>query len=113
MVARLDGKVLEPDPLLRLERVQGYTGEFVRTLTWVPHGEEVVFASASTVVAMRGACRLQHVGHDSGSSSRSGGGPVALDLVRAGACSPACCCNSPRGGQIGQELLNSSHLMGA
>lgn len=52
-MADLHGAVLEPDPALTLVRVNAYTGEFVRTLVWPPHSEELVFTAGSVVVAMR------------------------------------------------------------
>ncbi len=41
-----------PDPCLLLERVNGYTGEFTRSLMWSPSSDEAVFACNATVVAM-------------------------------------------------------------
>lgn len=53
MVADVHGAVLEPDPIITLERVNAYTGEFVRTVAWPPHSDEVVFTAGSVIVAMQ------------------------------------------------------------
>ncbi|KAK9823925.1 hypothetical protein WJX72_006401 [[Myrmecia] bisecta] len=44
--------ILQPDPALELERINGYTGEYTRLMLWAPNSPEVVFAAASTIVVM-------------------------------------------------------------
>lgn len=41
------------EPSLVLERINSFSGEFTRSLTWAPHSEEVVFIAASALVAMK------------------------------------------------------------
>ena len=40
------------DPALELERVNGYTGEFTRSLLFSPGYDEIVYACNNLVVAM-------------------------------------------------------------
>lgn len=52
-VTQIHGAMLEPDPAITLTRINAYTGEFVRTVVWPPHSNEVVFTAGSVIVAMQ------------------------------------------------------------
>ena len=41
------------EPSLILERVNSFSGEFTRSLTWAPHSDEVVFIASAAIVAMK------------------------------------------------------------
>lgn len=51
--AAMQGPPMVPDPALSLLRINGYSGEFVRCLVWIPGSDEVAYAAASVVVLMR------------------------------------------------------------
>ena len=59
-------------PHMQLSRINAFTGEFTRVLTWAPNSDEVVFAAASVIVAMR-------VGGGGGSGSGSATTATAAD----------------------------------
>jgi hypothetical protein len=54
-----------PEPELTLVRINAFTGEFTRVLAWAPHSDELVFAAASAIVAMRadGSAQRFLLGH--------------------------------------------------
>eukprot|EP00879_Flechtneria_rotunda_P008148 GHRR01008535.1.p1 GENE.GHRR01008535.1~~GHRR01008535.1.p1 ORF type:complete len:516 (+),score=208.91 GHRR01008535.1:756-2303(+) len=44
--------VLQPDPYMALQRVNGYTGDYARSVLYSPATDELVFPAGSVVVAM-------------------------------------------------------------
>lgn len=44
---------------LKLEHINGYIGEFTRSMTWLPNSQELVFAAGSVIVVMQSSTGVQ------------------------------------------------------
>ncbi|KAG1677552.1 hypothetical protein FOA52_014450 [Chlamydomonas sp. UWO 241] len=70
-------------PAMTLERINNFTGEFTQVLAWAPGGrDELVFAAASTAIAMRADGSTQrfffgHTAHVAGLAFDAAGGIMA------------------------------------